>query len=973
MNGVEAALLQEILDQAKDQTDLLKRLAAASGGGGSSSGGGAAGGMNNLSSSSNAVTKSFNLLGAAVAKTTTALGAIAGVAIGLVSASFTSLVGITKTLASAQMNLAETAIAGTGSLSSLYTQLEALPGILGFAAKIFSYHTRVLEQNLATFQAMSDSGATLGGNLDEVRRSAKSMYLSMDEFANVMKSNTPYFLYFGQTANDGAKALIKFNSTMIQGSTGRALLGMGYSLEEANNMLGLYAATMGGVNSQQLRDQRSMESSVKSFATEMALSAELEGKSRKQKEEEMKERATIAARENMLSKMTAEQKQAFFQAEQAAGRAGGKAAQDALLSAMLGLPPMTKAAQTWTAMAGDSAKSITGMVPAIQSANAENANNQREISRLGAQAQRQVVDASQRFGRTLDVMSFRQGEVAETGQALQRAEATARTQNLRTTEDYLNRENKARQQLTDAQESQAGAVAQAAGAAKYQGEWLMNMLYNLFKPLEPVLIGIVKAFNTLAPPIIQFATDFVNEVLAPVFKDLFGDISLDDIIKPFKDFIAGFTGATEGLGFADIRKALFEFLNPVKEFLADIIKSIDFKAVGAFFGDVFKTLGQFARDIFTEMSTWDWKTIGDWIKWSLNAVGTFIKELFGGVKAALTGEVTEGGSFLKQAFEKIGILIRKIVIFVGGAVDKLINSPLFETVQKIFLSLVGLLNSLVDMLIAVVDSPLGSFVIDLFLNYWNFLAERILSLVNIVMGVVDIVTGIFQFMSGDFKGGWEKIKSGIASIITGLVEWFIAIPKFVLMQLATALGFIYKIVIGLITSLNDAFWYFVDQVGIFFSDGISGAVAKAWEALTQLWDTITSAIGDFGKQLWAKITGNEPEEPEEARPAPRPAPSPAQPRPPAPRETPRPPAREAAPAATPPTTGLGAAAEVAMASGRTLPPMTPAAAAYSGGANTDTVTLNTNLQQMIRNLREISDNTKRTADLIASNGNLFRR
>lgn len=981
MNGVAEALLDEILAQSKEQTAFLKQMASSrSGAGGGSSGGSGTAGATGSAG------VALTMFAGTVKMASTAIGALAGIAGGIVSASFTSLAGITKGLASAQMQLAETAISGSGSLSSFYDSLTQLPGILGFAAKVFSYHTQILQKNLETFQAMSDSGATLGGNLDEVRRSAKSMYLSMDEFANLMKNNAPYLLYFGQTANDGARALVKFNSTMIQGSTGRALLGMGYSLEEANNMLGLYAATMGGVNSQQLSDQRKMESSVKSFATEMALSAELEGKSRKQKEDEMKERAAIAARENMLSKMTQEQRDAYNQAELAAGRAGGKAAQDALLSAMLGLPPMTKAAQTWTAMAGESAQSITGMVPAIQNANAENANNQREISRLGAQASKQAVDASKNFGDVLNVMSFRQGEVAETGQALQRAEATARNQNLKTTQDYLDRENKAREQLTEAQKSQAGAVAQAAGEAKYQGEWLMDMLYDILNPLKPVLIGLVNIFTEFAPKVLGFANDLMDQVLVPLFQSLFGDLDMEDIVAPFRDFFKGFFGE-DTFGLTEVKDNLEAVLKPLTEAIGEFFKSVDWVAVGAGMRTVFDVLINVGKIVGSVLIGAINLAIGVFnlivaVGTSLYRIVDYLLEPFGGIADVIEGPMI-------SAFNSISSLLTDTII------------PWFNSLGEKLSNFAAWIDSSTQ----IIQGPL-KFALDL-------LRVSLIG-VGIVLGVQK---GIILVQNGlmALRSMWETIA------IAGLIAWdAVVVAGTALMgALGTAMAFLLSpiglviIAVGLVAaglyylysqgeSLSTAFGSIKDAVGGWI-DAIDGFIDGILNLLPEWAGGISdeekarrdAARADDAREREARGKArdeerarNKAELDREDRTSAGPAfsignitnpfsgGSPASLTAPQQRNAPAGPSTP--PLVNQPAANLGAGAAEASAAAANLPPMTAAAMSFrpgaeSGGAIPDAATLNTNLQQMIRNLRDISDNTKRTADLIASNGNLFRR
>jgi hypothetical protein len=961
MSGIEAALLEEIANELRVQTDVLKNMRSGTGG------------EQDSSTNYNAVGKSLKTLGFVVGVASSIIGGAFSTALNLASSGLRTLTSIGTQLFQAQMQLAESTLAGTGTMSSFYDSLSNLPFGLGLLARVLSYHTKVLETNLTTFQKMSQSGATLGGNLDMVRQSAKGMYLSMDEFANVMQANVGVIRMLGGTADEGAKNLIRFNTQLIQGNVGRQLLGMGHTIEEVNTMLASYASIVGGVRDSDFKNQKRMEQSVKSFAVELDLAAQLEGKTRKQKEDELKKAADQAAVQAMLAGMSAENQDKYLQAL-ADAESRGQGAVDLLHSQMLGLPPMTEAAQLFYSMNNQAAEAVRRNADIVKD-NTTHQMARAELDRNRAKADAATLQTFERMGQTGRALTF---EMDATGQAVRDmavSAGNAKKIGAETEERGARRIAESREAIARAGESEAGAVAQAAGRAKYQGEWLMNLLYGLFKPLEPILLGVVEAFKYVMTTVIPFATDVLNKIMIPLFEDLFGDISLDDILKPFRDFIAGFTGVAKGLSFDEVRQSLFDFLNPIKNFIGDLINAIDFKAVGEFFADIFNTLGQFARDVFNEMATWDWKAIGGWLKWSLVTVGTFIKDIWGGIKSALTGEVTEGGGFLKNAFEKLGIVIRKIALLVGEIVNRFIDSPLFNTLQEGFMSVAALFGSIVDMLMVLVDSPLGTFIIDQLLAYWNFLAERIVSIIDVIKGVVDVVTGIFQFMTGDFIGGWEKIKAGIASIITGLVDWFIAVPKFVLTRLAIALGFVFEIIKGFAQSLVDGFWYFVDQVQDFFSDGITGAVTKAWEALGKLWDYITDAIKNFGTQLWDKITSSADDE--AAKPAETPTASAST----TTRTPEAPPTAQATPAPPPARTisrpnvnagdtGAGAAgAAGAGAETPTAEPPTPStAAAEEASRNNDRVIemLNTRINTMNGYLQSIASNTKNAADRLAA-------
>ena len=788
MNGVEQAIFEEMLLEMRGHSALLRQLAAAGGGGsGPSNNGGAAGGLGIAGAAGKTLGIGFGVMSGTVNMVNSILSGAFKTALSLVGSGLSTLVRSTGAVYQGQMDLARASIDGTNGLSSFYESLQNLPGILGFAAQMFAYQSKVLEKNLHTFQELSQSGATLGGNLDIVRTSAKGMYLSMDEFANVMKTNTPYLLNFGQTADDGAKALIKFNTIMVQGSTGKALLGMGYSLEEANNMLGLYSSTLGGLNATQLSNQKGMEASVKSFATELTLSAELEGKTRKQKEDELKELAANAARENLLSKMSAEQKDAYLKAELAAGRAGGKAAQDALLSATLGLPPMTKAAQIYTAMHSEAAKKVTDLVPVINNSALSTAERQRQITQLGGEAAAAQVESSKKYGRTLDAISFGTSDVSKQSQETLRSEARARNQNLNSSQDDINRENKARDNLTKATEGQAGAVAQAAGAAKYQGEWLMDLLGKAVEPLRPILIDIVKAFTLVAPPVIKFATDVMTKFIMPLFNDVFRGIKLDDIIKPFRDFFKGLFGSG-GLDFSAAEKGVAGFIRPMIKFIGNLIGLVDWEAVGGFIRKAVVLIADFAEVLFSAFSNLNWQS-----------KGSRIKAIFERLGAAFDGLV----SLFSDVFTQLGGMDR---------VTRLLNDVINVYIAG-FNAIVAVIAGIVDFLT----------------ENKQTVTELFDAILTAFEGIYEIFEGIFDFISGDFAGGWNKIKEGLGKILTSLVEAFETLAEFVIKYASKILNWIFA---GISSMFNN------------IVQGVKDLAVKVWDYIvTGQWLTdITDAV-----------------------------------------------------------------------------------------------------------------------------------
>lgn len=847
MNGASEATLQELLQINQQMASALNKMAGMSAGGANNNTGG---GANNPAKSASALGKAFTGAGAAIGVTTGLLGKALTPAIGAVVSGMNLLVKSGTTLFQNQMQLAQGAIAGTNSLADLTAGLEQLPGILGFAMKAYNYQVKVLETNLKTFQALSDTGATLGGNLTEVRDAAKGMYLSMDEFARVMKNNASVLLNLGTTADDGARALIKFNSTMIKGDIGRQIMGMGYTAEQANNMLGLMSATMGGVTADQIRDQRGMEKSVKAFAEELSLSAELEGKSREEKEKEMKERAQNAVRENMLSKMSREEREAFIQAENRANAIGGKGARDALLAATLGLPPMTKEAQIFAATNQKANQAVTAMTGAIKDNTLSEADRQKRINQLYGEGAKAAADNAAVYGQAGVAIAMKGGQYADAMNANLKAETQARNQNMKSAEDFVKREEKARENLTKAQEGEAGAVAQRQAAAKYAGEELMNALYKAFKPLIDIVLKANEAFLKYLPVATQFAADVIGK----------------------------------GVGF-------------IKEIFAKV----------------------------------DWGQVKDSFMMAWNSLSTTFGGIYDAIKSAFGGQASDIGKTLQTVFGQMMAMISSLADGVGFVVKLFAQSPLFQTLKDMMAKLWDLIGSLVDAVVSIVKSPLGTFLIKGILEIFNLFGNMINAIIDGVRGVIDVITGIVKFISGDFQGGFETIKKGLGSMLSGLLDFFLAIPKYIIEQTKNV-------------------WDLMK------------------EAITGVLKSIVDGIKALGTKVVNFFTGGSKAESNSAVPA-----------------TPSAPTASAPSAANMPPMTSEAARYAAQASGNTTP-VTPSPtnantpAAVQPRSNdpieilrAEIQTLNSITSEMLRAMRDTRDYTRSAANTLASNGNLFKR
>jgi hypothetical protein len=721
MSGASEATLQELLQVNRDMASAISKLAGASGGSGGGGGGGAA------SKSSGLLGKSFETLGKGAGMVSGIFGTMMKPAMMAATAGFGLLVSSGKTLFANQMALADGAIAGTNSLASLTAGLEQLPGILGFAMKAYNFQIKKMEANLKTYDEISTVGARFGGSLEEMRSGAKNSYLSLDEFAQVMKAAGPQLRFMGSSSEEGARNLVKFNSTMIKGEVGKGLLGMGYSLTEANAMLATYSESVGGLKASQMKDQKEMEKSVKFFAEELDAAAQLEGKTRQQKEEEMKQASQQAAVRAKLSEMGPEEQKKYLAAYNAALRVGGKGAAEALQSQLLGLPPMTKAAQQFTAVNGEAAATVKQLGDTVTDGS-KAVDARSKIDKLANQGVAQSAKMYKDLGVTGAALSMSQGGYADTVNAGAKNLADMNNLEAKSAEDLDKRTAKIRAEQDTAQKSNIGALKQQQGAAKYAGEAMMDLYYKALKPLIDIILMLNEKFLEVLPAIAQFTADVINKglvVLTSIFKAI-----------DWSAVKASFMGAWKML----------------TDTFGNIYDAVS-KAMGGGGG-----IGAFLQTGMTKFF--------ETIKGVVEAVGIVV------VKFASSGLFQSLKQFMLNMFDLIGVLVDTIVAIVKSP----LGQAVIETIFGVFETLFDIVNALINATIGVVKfvADVFKFMSQDFATAWQQIKDWAGKIVN---SVIDWFKSIPKKITDFFGEGsiMTKIIEGLESIIGNIVSGIKAI------------------------------------------------------------------------------------------------------------------------------------------------------------------------------------------------------
>ena len=392
-------------------------------------------------------------------------------------------------------------VRGQASASDAFKAFEQLPGPLGAFMGVLGKVSKYQEENMATYQKITESGANLGGSLTGLRQSALNTYMTLDQFGSLIKNNSDAFSRMGGTVNDGVKAFTSFSKGMIGSDLGTGLLALGFTTEQLNNGMAGYIAATGGRNRAEMQDRDKLAAGAKAYFEQLDALATITGVQREEQEKSMKERAANEAWQAHLQTLSVEERAKAEAAAAEARARGGKGAEQALMSAAMGFPPMTKAAQEYTAIARNSNAATMNLVKDIKDSSKTVKDVQKDGAAITAGLAKDGKDNAQVF-KALVMQGGENAQIA--GQALGAANK-AQNQGIKDATD-------ARAQLEAVQaeqrkrqtESQAAEMAKTDKAMKQIGQAINDFL-------SPAISYMTKIVSTLTQGIATAVT-FLSEL-----------------------------------------------------------------------------------------------------------------------------------------------------------------------------------------------------------------------------------------------------------------------------------------------------------------------------------------------------------------------------------------------------------------------------------------------------------------------------
>lgn len=515
-------LLQSSLTANKQTVDEIKRLASRSFNIDPASLQNFNTNLNNASNSSGLLTNSLGVAGKAI-------GGL-GFATGLVSGLFNGVgVGLTK--------LTGQLTEGTARTSDLIGVFSQMPGVAGMFFRSLQRLYQFQEASFDSYQKLSNAGVNFGGSLTDLRLAASKSYLTLIEFSDMMITNRESLARMGGTVDQGARNFAKLSNALISSNTGDMLLSLGYSTKQVNEGMLTYISATGGRTQKEMQNARVQEQLIASSANYMLqldTLAEITGKSRDQQEEELKEaRQNQAWQAYLLTLDENSRANANALLTETMARSGKSAAQ-AMMSAAMGFPPMTKQAQQWTGMFGEAANQQMQVVRRIKDSNAD----VEDMQNGAIKTQFAMGQAAKNNLQVYSAILMQGGESAQMlGDAIGIANQFTQ-QGILTEKDALEQRKTVEQMALERRKSEAAEVAKSEKAMKELGQEIMGALTPIIRALTPVISSVVQMFSNFVknldlPAISQQFAVFATQ-LAEYMQNIFTEEGRAKIINDIK-------------------------------------------------------------------------------------------------------------------------------------------------------------------------------------------------------------------------------------------------------------------------------------------------------------------------------------------------------------------------------------------------------------------------------------------------------
>jgi hypothetical protein len=249
---------------------------------------------------------------------------------------------------------ADELLTGGDSLSSFAQHIP----LVGSTLTMF---TGILDRSYQSFQSMATAGADFGYSLSDLRSTAAEARLPLEEFSAMVAQNTQMMAGFGGTVTQGARKVAGMTDALGSDMLIQ-LQSMGLSMEQVNEQMSLSAYLNRAGSRSEVQDRAAQAEAAASLTKNMLTLSKLTGEDIKTQQDKLAQAQMDIAFQMELAKLDKDEREKLNAAMAEAQATGGKVAVDALKAEFLGMPPVTRELQMFTATQSENANLVSAML-----------------------------------------------------------------------------------------------------------------------------------------------------------------------------------------------------------------------------------------------------------------------------------------------------------------------------------------------------------------------------------------------------------------------------------------------------------------------------------------------------------------------------------------------------------------------------------------------------------------------------------
>lgn len=498
MNGATEATLAELLATAQAMNVNMIKLQQLVKSGGSNLGSGAAGGGGgsgggspaSLLASINPLSMAFNVAKGAAS----AVGAVFGVMGSILGQVVGAATGLVKSLYSLGV---ATALSGT-KISEFYDAFKGIP-LLGVGFGILADIMRYQEALLEAFQQISMSGASFSGSLTEMKSAATRSYMTLQDFATIVKSNSDVFATMGGTVMTGINKFVDIQNRMLgpRSEYANMLYGLGLNAKSAGEFLASYMRNQAMVDKDAQQSTEEIIKGTADYARNLNTLSQLTGKRVDDLKKEAEEIAKESAYQIYKTTITGAKAQTELDAIAALNATLGKSVADQFRDSYAANIARTKEQQIMAVYSNNQSMNLVETVRNMVNSGKGTAEVVAFIKTQGLAIGTGLRDNYNALGGARAIIDKTVANTLLTG--VQYASGQRDLTTLNKNEALI------KKQQADAAKGQAAALERAEQAMRNFGEQILMIASQILGPFIPLLQGFARGVVGLGKDLTDLA------------------------------------------------------------------------------------------------------------------------------------------------------------------------------------------------------------------------------------------------------------------------------------------------------------------------------------------------------------------------------------------------------------------------------------------------------------------------------------